>query len=117
MESTYDTTTLGKAKRGEGPLTPYTYQEFKPETVSSWELGYIGIIDHNLFIDVFGFYAQYTNFIGLTILLKNPLQPGFTPSRFNTFGIYTNSSNKVNTVGAGLSLQYTLPRGFSSEEM
>ena len=30
----------------------------------------------------------------------------------NTYGIYTNSSNKVNTVGAGLGLQYTLPKGF-----
>ncbi|HEY8734605.1 MAG TPA: TonB-dependent receptor, partial [Puia sp.] len=30
----------------------------------------------------------------------------------NTFGIYTNSSNKVNTVGAGLGLQYQLPEGF-----
>jgi outer membrane receptor protein involved in Fe transport len=110
--NTYDTATLGKAERGEGPLTPYQYKEFKPETVSSWELGYKGIIDHNLFIDVFGFYAQYTNFIGLTILLKDPLQPGFVPSRFNTYGIYTNSSNQVNTVGAGLGLQYTLSKGF-----
>ena len=63
-----------------------------------------------MFIDLYGFYAQYTNFIGLTVLVKNPFTQGQTAH--NTFGIYTNSSNKVNTVGAGISLQYSLPKGF-----
>ena len=96
--------------------TPYQYKEFKPETVASWELGYKGIIDDKLFIDVYGFYAQYTNFIGLTVLVKNPFQTDYSMVRLLIqrihFGIYTNSSNKVNTVGAGISLQYTLPKGF-----
>jgi hypothetical protein len=47
---------------------------------------------------------------------ENPFKNGFAaPPVFNpdsTYAIYTNSSNKVNTVGAGLSLQYTLPKGF-----
>ena len=55
------------------PPTQYQFKEFKPETVASWELGYKGIIANKLFIDVYGFYAQYTNFIGLTVLVKNPL--------------------------------------------
>jgi outer membrane receptor protein involved in Fe transport len=102
--NTFDTASLAS-----GNPVPYQYKEFKPETVASWELGYKGIIDNRLFIDIFGFYAQYTNFIGLTILIQNPAG-GITPA--NTFGIYTNSSNKVNTVGAGIGLQYTLPKGF-----
>ena len=84
--------------------------------MASWELGYKGIIAEKLFIDIYGFYAQYTNFIGLTVLVKNPFPNGFAEPPVingrNTFGIYTNSSNKVNTVGAGLGLQYVLPRGF-----
>ncbi len=108
--TTYDTASLFSYKPG-GPLpSQYQFKEFKPETVASWELGYKGIIAKNLFIDVYGFYAQYTNFIGLTVLIKDPFVLGIHPT--NTFGIYTNSSNKVNTVGAGLSLQYTLPKGF-----
>jgi hypothetical protein len=43
-------------------------------------------------------------------LVKDPLTQGQNPT--NTFGIYTNSSNKVNTVGAGLGLDYSLPMGF-----
>jgi outer membrane receptor protein involved in Fe transport len=94
-----------------GKQVPYQYKTFKPETVASWEIGYKGIIGKKLFIDAYGFYAQYTNFIGFTVLIKvtDPTQP---PNQFNTFGIYTNSSTKVNTFGAGLGLQYSLPKGF-----
>ena len=112
-ENTYDTAALGNYARTGVPPTQYQFKEFKPETVASWELGYKGIIDRKLFIDVYGFYAQYTNFIGLTVLVKDPLTPsGVNITNQNTFGIYTNSSNKVNTVGAGLSLQYTFPKGY-----
>ena len=107
---TYDTAALGNYARTGAPPTQYQFKEFKPETVASWELGYKGIIANKLFIDVYGFYAQYTDFIGLTVLVKNPLTEGQNAT--NTFGIYTNSSNKVNTVGAGIGLQYTLPKGF-----
>jgi outer membrane receptor protein involved in Fe transport len=108
--STYDTASYFNAKRSGTEPTQYVFKEFKPETVASWEIGYKGVIDNKLFIDIYGFYAQYTNFIGLTVLLKNPDTLGIHPT--NTFGIYTNSSNKVNTVGAGLSLQYTFSKGF-----
>jgi outer membrane receptor protein involved in Fe transport len=108
--NTYDTASLFSYQRGGPPPTQYQFKEFKPETVASWELGYKGIINEKLFIDVYGFYAQYTNFIGLTVLVKDPLTLGVHPT--NTYGIYTNSSNKVNTVGAGIGLQYTLPKGF-----
>ncbi len=108
--NTYDTAALGNFARTGEPPTQYQFKEFKPETVASWELGYKGLIANKLFIDVYGFYAQYTDFIGLTVLVKNPLTEGQNAT--NTFGIYTNSSNKVNTVGAGIGLQYTLPKGF-----
>jgi outer membrane receptor protein involved in Fe transport len=108
---TYDTASYFAWRlRGGPPATQYVFNEFKPETVSSWELGYKGIIADNLFIDAYVFYAQYNNFIGLTVLLKNPDTLGIHPT--NTYAIYTNSTNKVNTVGAGLGLQYTLSKGF-----
>jgi outer membrane receptor protein involved in Fe transport len=108
--NTYDTASLGNYQRTGTPPTQYQFKEFKPETVASWELGYKGLIAKKLLIDIYGFYAQYTNFIGLTVLIKDPLTQGQTPR--NTFGLYTNSSYKVNTVGAALSLEYALPAGF-----
>ena len=113
---TYDTAELNKAAANPGQYQPkaYQYQTFKPETVASWELGYKGVVGRRLLIDVYGFYAQYTNFIGLTALVKDPFGPGgtFTQNAGNTYGIYTNSNTKVNTKGAGISLDYTLPNGF-----
>jgi outer membrane receptor protein involved in Fe transport len=114
--NTYDTATLNKAA-ATGTLGPaYQYQTFKPETVASWELGYKGVIADKLLIDVYGFYAQYTNFIGLTVLVQNPFRNGpgapIYQNATNTFGIYTNSTTKVHTTGAGISLDYRLPEGF-----
>ncbi len=106
--NTYDTASLNHAAAtGEAP-TQYQFKEFKPESVASWELGYKGLIAKKLLIDIYGFYARYTNFIGLTVLIKNPT----TQTATNTFGIYTNSSSKVNTVGGGLGLEYALPKSF-----
>jgi outer membrane receptor protein involved in Fe transport len=108
--ATYDTAQLNKYLNTGAAPTAYQYTTFKPESVASWELGYKGLIAKKLLIDVYGFYAQYTNFIGLTVLVKDPLTLGQTAA--NTFGIYTNSPTKVNTVGAGIGLDYSLPEGF-----
>lgn len=113
--NTYDTATLNKAAATGSAPTPYQYQTFKPETVASWELGYKGVIADKLLIDAYGFYARYTNFIGLTVLIKDPVfgPTGITnQTAANTFGIYTNSTSKVNTEGLGVSLDYRLPAGF-----
>jgi len=111
--TTYDTAQLNKYAATGTPPTAYQYKEFKPETVASWELGYKGVVAGKLLIDVYGFYARYTNFIGLTVLVKDPFATGsYVQNGNNTFGIYTNSTNKVNTVGAGVSLEYKLPNGF-----
>lgn len=107
---TYDTASLNKYLATGTPPTAYQYQTFKPETVASWELGYKGLIGKNLLLDVYGFYAQYTNFIGLSVLVKDPLTLGQTAA--NTFGIYTNSPTKVNTGGGGIGIDYSLSQGF-----
>ncbi|MFI5195188.1 MAG: TonB-dependent receptor [Chitinophagales bacterium] len=108
--NTYDTASLGNFQRTGKAPTQYQFKAFKPESVASWELGYKGLIARKLLIDIYGFYAQYTNFIGLTVLIRDPFTLGQTNR--NTFGIYTNSGNKVNTIGAGLGLEYALPMGF-----
>jgi len=108
--NTYDTASLNKyAATGIAP-TQYQFKQFKPETVQSYELGYKTLIAHKLLVDMYGFFAQYTNFIGLTILVKDPFTQPQTAT--NTFGIYTNSANKVNTVGAGIGIDYLLNKGF-----
>ncbi len=108
--NTYDTASLSRYAATGVPPTQYQFKDFKPETVASYELGYKGLIDKKLLIDIYGFIAQYTNFVGLTVLVKDPLTQGQTAT--NTFGLYTNSSNKINTVGAGVGIDYSLPKSF-----
>lgn len=103
----FDTATLNRYEAGQGPLTPYQYKTFKPESVNSYEIGYKGIIDKQLLIDFFAFYAQYTNFITTAVLVQNPGQ-----ANQNVYEMAVNSSTKVNTYGSGLSLDYLLPHGF-----
>jgi outer membrane receptor protein involved in Fe transport len=104
---TFDTATLNHYANGTGSLTPYKYQTFKPESVNSYEIGYKGVINEKLLIDLFGFYARYTNFITTVVLVQYP-----NTTQQQILEMAANSNTKVNTYGSGLSVDYLLPKGF-----
>ncbi len=92
------------------------FPEYKPETLKSFELGYKGLINKRLLIDVYGYYGKYDNFLGRVVVLQ-ALQPGnpldlFSASTRRSISIATNSSGKVTTYGFGASIDYLLPRNF-----
>lgn len=92
-------------------LTPgnsYQFKEFKPEVVNSFEAGYRGVIAKKLLVDVYAFYAIYTNFISTAILIQNP---GTANQR--QFGMPANSTDNVSTFGWGASLDYRFPANFN----
>ena len=84
---------------------PLVYKPFKPETMQSFELGYKGIINDNLRVDVYGYMGKYKDFIGRIGL--------FQPSTNKAYSIVTNSSNKVKTHGFGLGLDYKMSNNYS----
>ena len=89
---------------------------FKPESVSTYEIGYKGLhLAEKLLIDVYGYYGQYKNFISRTVIVQNklggPIQLGDT-SRGTSFSIPVNNADKVKTSGFGVSLDYRLPKNF-----
>jgi len=43
-------------------LKPHQFQEFKPERVQSYEIGYKSLIANKLFVDAYYYYNSYTNF-------------------------------------------------------
>lgn len=88
--------------------TPYQFKEFKPESVSSYEIGYKGLIQKKLLIDVYGYYSEYTNFINRITLIQNP-NNDTTRKIFSTL---VNSDRTVKVYGAGLSVDYVLPKDF-----
>ncbi len=97
---------------------PQTFGKYKPESVNSYELGYKGLINKKLLIDLYGYYSQYQDFIGRVSVVQstsgNPatINPA-DPSSYQGYSVSLNSPNKVNTYGWGLSVDYLLERNFA----
>ena len=89
------------------PPAPYTYEVLKPESMSSFEIGYKGYIDKKLLIDAYAYFGKYTNFLGRIVLLQ--------PTNNNKlYSIVTNSDNEVKTWGAGIGFDYRMAKNFFS---
>lgn len=87
-----------------GGTTPVVFPTFKPEAVRSYELGFKSLVAKKLLIDVYGYWGKYKDFIVRTLVAQ--------PTTGRIFSVPTNTSNKVQTYGAGLSLDYSLGAGF-----
>jgi outer membrane receptor protein involved in Fe transport len=93
-----------------------TFNALKPESVSSYEAGIKSLAAHDkLLIDFYGYYGQYTDFILRAIGVQSTTGNAgdiLNPAYQQQFSVPVNSDSKVTTWGAGLSLEYTLPKGF-----
>ncbi len=105
--------------------TPYKVTPFKPESVSTFEMGYKGLAwEDKLLIDLYGYYGQYQDFLSRTLLVQpkatytlasmvSAVASNINISNVaNIYSIPVNASSKVKTYGFGLSLDYRLPAGF-----
>jgi outer membrane receptor protein involved in Fe transport len=93
------------------------FDPFKPESVTSYEVGYKGLhVNKKLLIDVYGYYGQYQNFIVRTLVAQsktgNPADLGNAAQR-QIYSVPINTTSKVKTYGFGLGLDYRLPQGFN----
>lgn len=96
-----------------------TLPELKPESVTSYEIGYKGLhLNDKLLIDVYGYLGTYQNFIvsrqvvqakGTTPLTINNIRDASIAKIFST---NTNASESVSTYGYGIGLEYRLPLNF-----
>jgi len=94
-----------------GTLEKKEFGEYKPESSNAWELGYKGLINKRLLIDAYGYYSKYQNFIGRVSVIQ--FNNGIPGTAYTGFSVSANSANTVNTYGAGISLDYLLPKNFS----
>jgi len=85
--------------------TKYQFKDLKPESMNSFEMGYKGLIADRLLIDAYGYFGQYTDFLG-----RNAL---YQPASGRIFSTVVNSTTKVKTHGFGLGMDYLLPRNYS----
>jgi outer membrane receptor protein involved in Fe transport len=102
-----------------GVLQPHQFQEFKPERVQSYEIGYKSLIANKLFIDAYYYYNSYTNFSNQQIFVQSasggalaPLELiGLTGSR-NVYRMPVSSTAKTTSQGWALGLDYALPKNY-----
>ncbi|MEO7049645.1 MAG: TonB-dependent receptor, partial [Ferruginibacter sp.] len=100
-----------------GKVVPVAFGNSEPESLSSFEAGYKGLVlDKRLLIDIYGYAGQYTNFIGRTVVAQSKTNSAITQADASTGQIYsipTNSSAKIKTYGFGAGLDYRLPLNFT----
>ena len=94
-------------------LVKQPFGEYKPESATSYEMGYKTLINGKLLIDAYAYYTKYENFIGRITALQssNGTIPGLL--NYKIYSVSVNSTEKVNTQGWGLSAEYLLPNNFS----
>ena len=90
------------------------FNDLKPESVTSYEVGYKSLIANKLLFDVYGYYGQYTDFIVRTFgVQSNTGNPSDLATNRTIYSVPVNTDSKVQTYGYGLSIDYTLPKGFT----
>jgi outer membrane receptor protein involved in Fe transport len=86
----------------------------KPEVSNSFELGFRGIVRKDLLIDAYVYYSQFENFIGRSAVARG--QSGISslasPFTTNNYTFVTNSTNKVNAIGWGISAEYKFYKNY-----
>ena len=102
-----------------GLLQQQQFGEFKPESTTSFEVGYKGLIAKRLLIDVYAYTARYKDFLsGVTVIQA---RAGLPPSPLNllnantriAYSISVNAPGSVDVKGWGASVEYLLPKNFS----
>lgn len=111
-------------------LKRFTFNPVKPEQVKSIEVGYKSLIDNKFLIDVSYYYNIYNDFITqVRAVIANEFTSADAPdpsmigtpnyatmlngTANNTFQIYTNADQQVQSQGAVLGLTYNLPKGYT----
>jgi outer membrane receptor protein involved in Fe transport len=97
-------------------LVKASYSEVKPETVSSYEIGYKGLLGKRLFVDAYAYYSKYRDFLG-RIAVGQSLVPGnpagvSNPLSTRNLSYIQNTDQQVKALGWGFSADLQLVRGF-----
>ena len=98
-------------------LKAQNFGEFKPESSTSFEVGYKGLFGKVLLVDAYMYNSRYQNFIsGVTVIQSrgsyNPMNLLFESSRI-AYSISTNAPGEVTVKGWGASADLLLPKNFT----
>jgi outer membrane receptor protein involved in Fe transport len=106
------------AALGQGQLKVQEFTDFKPEAVTSYEVGYRGLLlKSRLLIDAYYYLGNYQDFITRVIVaqsITNAPSPAdiLVPSKRRILSIPINNPSQVKTSGWGVSAEYRFNGGF-----
>ena len=94
-------------------LKASTFGTLNPESVSSGEIGYKGLLGKKLFVDVYGYFSRYQDFFARVAVVKasSPTN-ALNPLTSTNYAYYQNSPDAVEATGWGIGLEYQLSRGY-----
>ena len=96
-------------------LVQGTYKDVTPESVSSYEIGYKGIVNKRILIDAYAYSSRYENFLGRVALGQsktgNPMEV-FSPFTTTNISYFQNTDREVKAYGWGIGMEYQLIRNF-----
>jgi len=100
----------------------------KPERVTSYEIGYKGLINQKLMFDINYYYSSYQDFIINTVVIRTESPTTLPDGSINpaagadimsgktqAFQLYTNASDKVSIQGISAGLSYILPKNYRAD--
>ncbi|MCD8539252.1 MAG: TonB-dependent receptor, partial [Leadbetterella sp.] len=109
---------------GVAALPKYKAKALKPEKITSYEIGYKGLIAKKLFVDAYYYYSRYENYIGATTIVvptaPAPLVPGLPVESGVGVGLYEGYSRPSNTEevitadGWAVALNYSFNKGYNA---
>ena len=111
-------------------LKAQQFGEFKPESSTSFEVGYKGLFAKRLLVDIYAYWAKYKDFIGGVSVIQSsttpgPLGPvgllglnadgsaGNSATTRNVYSVSMNQTSDVSTTGWGASVEYLMAKNFS----
>lgn len=91
----------------------------KPERANSYEVGFRGLLTKRLLVDAYVYYSQYKDFIGRTAVARGqsgnpsaaPLELA-NPGATNNYSFVVNTTDNVNAIGWGASINYAVGKGY-----
>jgi len=97
-------------------LVKAVFKPVKPEAVSSYEIGYRGIIQKKLLVDGYVYYSRYTDFlatIGVGQTKTGNVLELISPLTTTNVSYKQNTDISVSAVGWGIGAEYQVIRGYT----
>ena len=110
---TAESVTAARAANNPSLLQASTFKVVDPESVSSGEIGYKGILAKKLYVDAYAYFSRYKNFFASAAVVKaSSPAAALNPLTSAAYSYTQNSNDVVKAQGWGIGLEYQMNRGY-----